>query len=81
VSSSAAFVVGVVFGAVAIATLVLRMMRAEIKRGNERPTAEEFAAQIWCRPENATRVMDVELCRSIAAALHDREGTSPQVKP
>ena len=31
--------------------------------------ATKFAAQIWCRPENEQRVMDVAFARSIADAV------------
>ena len=32
-------------------------------------TPVEFAAQIWCKPENEHRQMDVELAQSIADAV------------
>ena len=32
-------------------------------------TPIEFAGQIWCRPENGQREMDVELAQSIADAV------------
>ena len=32
-------------------------------------TPIEFAAHIWCRPENEQRQMDVELAQSIADAV------------
>ncbi len=36
---------------------------------SESLTPEEWAAQIWCRPENSDREMDVLFARSIADAM------------
>lgn len=33
----------------------------------------EAAAQLWCLPENEHKGMDVELCKSIASALEEKE--------
>ena len=38
---------------------------------------EEWAAQIWCRPENSEKEMDADLCQSIANALRERERFVP----
>lgn len=35
--------------------------------------AMEWAAQIWCRPENSDREMDAEFAVSIANDLYERE--------
>ena len=34
-------------------------------------TPEEWAAQIWTRPENSNRIMDEQLCLSIAQSLRE----------
>ncbi len=44
-------------------------MMVEATETWESRVATEWAAQLWCRPENAGREMDVEFATSIAQAM------------
>ena len=47
-----------------------------MKKDIHMPSQEsvEWAAQLWCLPENSNRIMDVGFAMSIARALDKREG-------
>ena len=53
-----------------------RAARAALNTNPPSHEAMGWAARIWTRPENASRVMDQDLALSIAQALDEREGRS-----